>query len=78
MKWNAREITLIRTNDLKVIDNKIKILTHHEIINCTAEQIVSVITRVCKESKLLIHVNLRRSNLSFTYSYKGGLSALMT
>ena len=78
MKWNAREITLIRTNDLKVIDNKIKILTHHEIINCTAEQIVSVITRVCKESKLLIHVNLRRSNLSFTYSNKGGLSALMT
>ena len=78
MKWNAREITLIRTNDLKVIDNKRKILTHHEIINCTAEQIVSVITQVCKESKLLIHVNLRRSNLSFTYSNKGGLSALMT
>ena len=31
-----------------------KILIHHEIIDCIAEQIISVITQVCKELKLWI------------------------
>ena len=35
---------------LKVINNERKILTRHEIIDRIAEQIVLVITRVCKES----------------------------
>ena len=34
-----------------------------------AEKIVSVITQVCKETKLWIHPNLR-PNSSFTYSFK--------
>ena len=39
---------------LKVINNeKRKILTRHEIIDRNAEQIVLVITRVCKEAKSL-------------------------
>ena len=59
---------LIRTFVLKVINNYRKILTHHEIIDCIAEKIVSVITQVCKETKLWIHSNLRRPNFSFTYS----------
>ena len=32
-----------------------KILTRHEINDCIAQQIESVITQVCKESKLWIH-----------------------
>ena len=37
---------------------------------CIAEQIVSVITQVCKGSKLRIDPNLRRPSFSFTYSFK--------
>ena len=55
---------------LKVMNNERKILTHHGIIDHIAQQIVSVITQVCKESKLWIHPNLRSSNFSFTYSFK--------
>ena len=40
----------IRMFFLKVINNERKILTGHEIIYRFAEQIVLVITRVCKES----------------------------
>ena len=36
-------IILIQTIVLKVINNKIKILTDHEIIDCIAEKIESVI-----------------------------------
>ena len=39
---------LIRRFVLKVINNERKILTHHEIIDRIAEQIVFVITQVCK------------------------------
>ena len=43
---------LIQMFVLKVINNeKRKILTRHEIIDRNAEQIVLVITRVCKEAK---------------------------
>ena len=38
---------LIRTFVLKVISNDRKILIPHEIIDCIAENIVSVITQVC-------------------------------
>ena len=41
---------VIRMFILKVINNERKILTHNEIIDRIAEQIVLVITRVCKES----------------------------
>ena len=41
---------LIRMFVLKVINNERKISSCHEIIDCIAEQIVLVITRVCKES----------------------------
>ena len=37
-----------------------------EIIDRIAEKIESVITQVCKESKLWIHPNLRRPLFSFT------------
>ena len=50
---------LIRTFVLKVTNNKRKILTDHEIIDCIAEKIESVITEVCKESELWFHPNLR-------------------
>ena len=43
-------------------NNKRKISIHHEIIDCIAEQIVSM----CKESKLWIQLNLRRPNFKFT------------
>ena len=56
-KWRAnknehgeRYIMLIWMFVLKVINNERKILTRHEIIDRIAEQIVLVITRVCKES----------------------------
>ena len=42
---------LIRRFVLKVINNERKILTHHKIIDRIAEQIMLVITQVCKESK---------------------------
>ena len=45
-------------------------LTHHEIIDRIAQQIVLVITQLCKESKLRIHPNLRPPSFSFTYSFK--------
>ena len=45
-----RYIMLIQLIALKVINNERKILTRHEIIDRIAEQIVLVITRVCKES----------------------------
>ena len=40
---------LIRMFVLKVINNERKVLTRHEIINCIAEQILLVLTRVYKE-----------------------------
>ena len=58
---------LIRRFVLKVINNE---GTHHGIIDCIAEQIVLVITEVCKESKLSTHPNLRRPSFLFTYSIK--------
>ena len=48
---------LIRTFVLKVTNNDRKKLTNHEIIDPNAEQTESVITQVCKESKLWIHPN---------------------
>ena len=59
-------IMLIHMFVLKVINNERKILTHQEIIDRTAEQIESVLTQVCKESKLWTHPNLRRPSFSFT------------
>ena len=47
---------------LNVISNeekKKKKLIHHKIIHRIAEQIETVFTQVCKESKLWIHSNLR-------------------
>ena len=61
---------LIPTFVLKVINNERKKLAHHQIIDCIAEQTVSVIIQVSKESKLKIHPNLRRPRFSFTYSFK--------
>ena len=58
---------LIRRFVLKVINNEIKDLTHHEITGCIAEQTVLVITQGCKESKMWIHLKLRRPSLSFSY-----------
>ena len=57
---------LIASFVLKLINNKRKILTHQEIIGRIAEQIKSVITQVCKESKLWIHSNLRQPSFSFS------------
>ena len=65
----GRVIILIRRFSAKVRNN-LKILTHHEIIDRIAKQIVSVITQVSKELKLWIRPNLRRSSFSFTYSFK--------
>ena len=59
-KRTWRGIMLIRTFVLKVINNERNILTDHEITDRIAEQIESVITQVCNESKLWIHPNLRR------------------
>ena len=75
-KWRAKKnehgegIMPIRTFVLKVINNERKWLTHHEIIDHTAEQTASVIVQVSKESKLRIHSNLWRPRFSFTYSFK--------
>ena len=60
---------LIQIFVLNVINNERNILTHYEIINRIAEQVVLMITQVWKESKLWIHPNLRRLSLSFTYSF---------
>ena len=75
-KWRAKKnkhgegIMLIRTFVLKVINNERKKLTHHEIIDRIAEQTALVIIQVSKESKLIIHPNLRKPRFSFTYSFK--------
>ena len=61
---------LIRRFVLKVINNEIKVLIHHEITDRIAEQIVLMINQRCKESKLWIHSKLRRPRLSFSYSFK--------
>ena len=58
---------LIRMFVLKLINNERKRLTHHEIIDRIAEQTGSVIIHVSKESKMRIHLNLRRPRFSFTY-----------
>ena len=47
-----------------------KKLTYYEIIDCIAEQTVSMIIQMSKESKLRIHPNLRRTRFSFTYPFK--------
>ena len=49
---------------------KEKKLTHHEIIDHTAEQTALMTIQVSKESKLRIHLNLRRPRFSSTYSFK--------
>ena len=36
--------------------------THQEMIDCTPEQVVTMITKVCTELKLRIHRNLKQSN----------------
>ena len=51
----------------KSSNNERKFLTRDEIIDCIAEKNMSVITQVCKETKLWIDPNLRQSDLSFTY-----------
>ena len=61
---------LIRKFILKVTNSERKILIHYRIIDCTAERTVLVITQQCIVSKLCLHLNLRRSNFSFTYSFK--------
>ena len=58
---------LIRMLVLNVINTERKILNRHKIIDRIVEQIVLVITRVCKESMTR---NLRRSSFSFTYLFK--------
>ena len=64
---------LLKSNHKLKRNTREKILTHHESIDRIVEQIVSVITEVCKESILLIHANLRLLSFSFTYSFKGTL-----
>ena len=61
---------LIQIFVLKVTNNERNILTHHEIIDRMAKQIESVITQVCKESKLWIHPNLQRPSFSLMISFK--------
>ena len=65
MKWKGG-LCLSKRFVLKVINIERKILTHYEIIDRIVEQIVSV----CKEPKLWIQSNLRRPEVSFTYSSK--------
>ena len=75
-KWRANDnengegIIFIRTFVLKVINNERKKLTHHKIIDRSAEQTASVIIQVSKGSNLRIHPNLRRPRFSFNYSFK--------
>ena len=54
----------MRTLVLKVINNEQKILTHHAIIDCTAEQIVWVITQLYKKSKFLDSSELNGGQVS--------------
>ena len=49
---NKQKRMFIRKLALKVINNGRKTLTHQGIIDCMADPIESVITQVCKESKL--------------------------
>ena len=44
----GRWVMLVQIFVQKVINNKSKILSHHEIIDCMAEQIDSVITHLGK------------------------------
>ena len=60
----------LRTFVQKIINDERKILTHHDINDCIAEKIVSVITQIYKEKKLWIHPNLRQPNFLFSYSFK--------
>ena len=55
-----KRVRLIRTFVLKVINNKRKILIHHEI----TDHIVKQIILVCIKSKFWIHPNLRLPNFS--------------
>ena len=72
-KWRAKKnehgegIMLIRTFVQKVINNERKKLTNHELIDRIAKQTASVIIQISKESKLKIHLNLRRPRFSFSY-----------
>ena len=66
----GKGIMLIQRFVLKVTNNGRKILTYHEIIDLIAEQIVSVTTQVCKESKFWIHPNVPRPRFFFAYSFK--------
>ena len=66
----GRGIILIRMIVLKVINNKIKVLTHLEIIDHMGQGIESVITQMSKESNMRIHLNLRRPNFSYYFSFK--------
>ena len=63
-KWSWEGVIML------IINNERKIWTHHEIIDCTADKIVSVIAQMCKETKLRNHPTLQRLNFSFTYSLK--------
>ena len=58
---------LIQIFFLKVINYERKLLTDHEIIDRMVGQIESVITQLCKESKLRIHANLRRPGFSIIF-----------
>ena len=59
----------VRSKGLKVMNNESKTLTNHEIIDRIVEQIQSMLTQVCKESKFWIHPNLRWPSYSFTYLF---------
>ena len=41
--------------------------THQEIIDCTPEQVVTMVTQVCTELKSRIHRNLKQSNFGFIH-----------
>ena len=74
-KWRANKNEhgkgkmLIRTLFLKVINNERKILTHHEIIDCIAEQIVQTIKTV-DSSELKAAKSLIYSVTQLVYSFK--------
>ena len=51
--------------------------THHEVTDRMAGQIDLVITPVCKESKLWIHLNLRWPRFSLTFSFKFTYSSII-
>ena len=50
--------------------NERKFLSHQEIIDRMTEQIESEISKVCKESKLWVHPNLRHPSLSLMFLLK--------